>query len=45
MNIDDSRIEARPVPTDEQWDRWHRIVSDLAPDLLPMLFEAEGEGS
>lgn len=30
-------IEARPEPTEEQWDAWRSIVSTHAPDLMEML--------
>lgn len=38
MNIDDSRLEARPTLTPEQWAQARRNIAQLAPDLLPMMF-------
>lgn len=45
MNIDDSRLESRPNLTPEQWAQARRNIARLAPDLLPMMFGTDGEGS
>lgn len=41
MNIDNSSIESRPVPTPEQWAQARRNIERIAPDLVPMMFGEE----